>query len=501
MSQLLDLKPLFAHQQAGTEFVLKRNGIGALFMECGTGKTRTALEIFSRLKVSQPYLKLIVISPLSLLNTAWRDDISDFTDFSYHNAHDEGLPDNLTADIMSINFEMLLQPKNKVITRLLCENMVVIDESSKLKDHSTQTTKLILSYAKYPRYRIVMSGTPAPNSPLEYWAQIEFLFPGYLSSFSKFRNEFFHLSRNGQDVFSNGVGNPQFISQMINSRRLTPAEGNLLLNGVITRSISQKLFMSGAKYAISDVNLARLMRTIAPFIFWAKKADCLDLPEQLNETREVIMTLDQKRHYKQLENDLITEIRGAFITARIALEKRMKLREVTSGFAFDQNKNEVEIGNSPKLKELDALLDELGNQQVIIWGNFKWEIRKICELLNNKYGENSCVTLYSDTKNHDESISLFKSGAARYLVANPQSAAHGLNLQNCSTEIFFSLNYSYEQYEQASNRTHRSGQKNKCTYIHLVAKDSIDEEIMEVLKKKGDMDELGYRLMVKAGAA
>jgi len=70
-----------------------------------------------------------------------------------------------------------------------------------------------------------------------------------------------------------------------------------------------------------------------------------------------------------------------------------------------------------------------------------------------------------------------------------------LTFVNCSTQVFFSLDYSYERYSQAKSRTHRAGQVNKCTYIHLIAKDSIDEDIIEILKNKGDMNEIAYKII------
>jgi SNF2 family DNA or RNA helicase len=492
-------KTLFAHQLEAADFITQRNGIGALYMQCGTGKTVSTLESFRRLKERQPGLKMIVTAPLSLLNTAWRDDVADFTNFSYHNAHDEGIPSVLKADIMSINFDVVAQNK-ELLRRIIRDNMLVVDESSKLKDHNSQISKTMLNLAPDARYRLDLSGTPAPNSPLEYWPQIDFLWPGYLGTFSQFRNQYFHLSRGDQWVLRDGIWNPQFLSQMINRKQIKPEEADLLIRGYTNKTLMAKIMRVGPKYAITNEKLAHLMATIAPLCFWKKKKDCLDLPDQMDEVREIEMTADQARHYHQMENDLITQIRGMYITAPVALAKIMKLREITSGFAYDGMGNEVEIGNSPKIKELDQLLDELGDEHSIIWFNFKWEAKKICALLADKYGADSFVTYHADTKDKDSAADDFKHGRVRFMVAHPQSSAHGLNFQHhCHYEIFFSLTYSYEQYEQGRDRIHRAGQNKKCTYFHLIAKDSIDEKIYDVLKKKGDMMELGYQLMQKAG--
>ncbi len=452
-----------------TFLVFRRNG--CVFTSGNTGKTRAALETFLRLCKLTPELKMIVIAPLSLLESAWAEDIRKFSDFTYYNAHDNSLPEQpIGQDILLINYEAVIQKKNWYLTRHIKDNFLVIDESSRLKNHNSKTTKTILSFKDLPKYKVIMSGSPAPNSPLEYWAQMEFLRDWTLhKSFFGFRNTYFHLQR-GNQITSFPRGQ------------------------IVTRERMQDLLSSGWKYEITPQNLKKMMDRINPLVFWAKKEDCLTLPAQIDEVRKVEMGEKQARHYKEMKNDLITEIRSMPITAQVALAKAMKLREITSGFAIDTSGQEIDIGESPKLKELSEVIEEAGNQQQIIWACFRWDIAKICAMLKERYGE--CFrTLYSGTKDHQESINAFKAGDTQFLVANPHSAAHGLTFTNCSLETFFSLDYSYEYYEQAKARIHRAGQTKSCTYIHLVAKDTIDEQILKVLREKGDINQIAYQLM------
>lgn len=468
---LTAISPLFDHQERAVDFILKKHGIGALYMDMGTGKTRTALEAFSRLRETNPGLKMIVIAPLSLLEAAWGEDIQKFTDFTYYNAHDNLVPDYLKDDILLINFEGVIQKKNSHITKHLLNNFLVIDESSKLKSHNSKTTKTILSFKNLPKYKVIMSGTPAPNSPLEYWAQMEFLQDWTLhKSFFAFRNSYFHLQRGSQTM------------------QIQPGQ-------LVSRQLMREIMTKGWKYEITPINFKKMMDRINPLIFWAKKEECLTLPEQVDEIRFVELSADQKRIYKEMKNNLITEIKNTPITAQVALAKLMKLREITSGFAIDPIGHEIEIGGSPKLDELEEVIEEAGNQQQIIWACFKWDINKICSMLQDSFGEGCYRTLYSVTKDHQASINEFKGGEARFLVANPHSAAHGLTFVNCSLETFFSLDYSYEYYEQAKARIHRAGQTKSCTYVHLVAKDTIDEEIMKCLKGKSDINQIAYEMM------
>lgn len=464
--------PLFEHQERAVEFLLKNRGVGALFMDMGTGKTRCALEAFARLREITPGLKMVVIAPLSLLESAWGEDIAKFSEFTYYNAHNNILPQQpIEQDILLINFEAAIQKKNQHLTRHIRNNFLVIDESSKMKNHTSKTTKTILSFKDLPKYKIVMSGTPAPNTPLEYWAQMEFLRDFTLhKSFFAFRNSYFHLQRG---------------SQIMNIQR----------GQVVTREMMREIMTRGWKYEITPINLKKMMERINPLVFWAKKEDCLTLPEQIDEVRKVELGDKQRKHYKEMKDDLITEIRSTPVTAQVALAKLMKLREITSGFAIDYSGHEIDIGESPKIEELFGVIEEAGNQQQIIWACFKWDINKICQVLRDNFGDGCYRTLYSATKDHQASINEFKGGEARFLVANPHSAAHGLTFVNCSLETFFSLDYSYEYYEQAKARIHRAGQTKSCTYVHLVAKDTIDEQILKVLKEKGDINQIAYEYM------
>jgi SNF2 family DNA or RNA helicase len=216
---------------------------------------------------------------------------------------------------------------------------------------------------------------------------------------------------------------------------------------------------------------------------YAKKSECLDLPEQLDELRSVELGKIQSKKYNEMKNHLVTEIKGKEIAATVALTKIMKLREITSGFCMDELGESIDIGESSKLNEMDDLAEQTGDKQMIVWAEFQWEIRQLQNRLKD-YG--AVDALYSETRDREETIANFKNGATRFLIAHPRSAGHGLTFTNCDLEVFFSLGYSYELYEQCRGRIHRFGQKNNCTYIHLLGRGTIDENIYKVVKHKMD---------------
>lgn len=459
---------LYRHQKEAIEFAISNRGFCALFHDPGLGKTRTGLEVFSYYKKQKPDLRLLVVCPLSLINSAWGEDIKKFTGFS--SAPFKELKKLKTvSDIVIINYEALISKKNfPVIEQLISRFpfMCILDESSRLKNNKSITTKTLLNLSEYFQYRLVASGTPMPNSEVELWGQMNFVYPELLyKSFYKFRNTYFHLERNG--IMRQG-------------------------SAYMSKDELREIFSEGWKYAITDENRKHLMNEIQPFTHWVKKEDALDLPEKIDEVREVVISAPERKAYKEMAEMLITEIDGVEVTAQIVLTKLMKLRQVTSGFLYSESGGSLQIGKS-KLKELENVLEELGHQQVIIWAQFHYEIRAIQQMVKEKFGE--VVTLYSGTDDREDSINRFKSGDVQYLIAHPRSAAHGLTFVGCSSMVFFSLDYSFEAHAQARDRIHRIGQTSSCLYVYLIANDSIDGELLNVLQRKKSLQDVVYGIV------
>ncbi|HRZ15787.1 MAG TPA: DEAD/DEAH box helicase [Candidatus Omnitrophota bacterium] len=464
------MQSLFKHQSDAVEFAVRNNGCCALFHDPGLGKTRTCLEIFKRYRQVNPGLRLLVVCPLSLVNSAWGEDIRKFTEFS-------SMPlkqiKNEKPDIIIVNYEALISKKYlpKVMSHVFGNSfMCVLDESSRLKNNKSVTTKTLLELTEYFRYRIIASGTPMPNSEAELWGQIRFVSPYLLhKSFYAFRNSYFHLERYGERKYLNG----QFVS----------------------KHEMREILSQGWKYTITAENRRRLMEEVSPVTHWVKKSEALDLPEKIDEVREVELSAKEWTAYEEMRDFLITEIEGHEIAAQVVLAKLMKLRQATSGFFYSESGEAVPIDRPSKLKELEEILEELGNQQVIIWVQFHEEVRVIEKMISEKYGADQVTTLYSGTKDRDESINRFKSGSVRYLIAHPRSAAHGLTFVSCKTMVFYSLDYSYEAHAQARDRIHRIGQRNSCLYIYMVARETIDEELVKVLQKKQGLQDAVYAIV------
>lgn len=478
---------LYKHQSEAIAFAIKNSGNIALFHEPGLGKTLTALEIFKHYRVQEPGLRMLVVCPLSLINAAWGEDIKKFTEFKYLPYSEvknvgRGRPGCLLdADIVGINYEsMIVASRLKEIRGLLTAGswMLVVDESSRMKNPKSITTKALLQLGPWAKHRVVASGTPASNGEWEYWAQGRFVQPDcYSDSFYAFRNNYFHLARNGQVLEMRGR--------------------------VMTRGMMAEIFQKGFKYQITDANRSTLIERMAPFAHWVRKEEALDLPEKIDEVRLVRMNPNERKAYNEMKRHLVTEIKTGrvvggqqevkTVTSEVALSKLMKLRELTSGAVYDEDHNILRPGRSSKLRELGDVLEEFGDKQVIIWINFKFEVEAISEML--KEDGKTFTTLYSGTEDKDASIKGFQDGTFQVLIANSHSAAHGLTFVNCSNCVYFSLDYSYESYVQSRDRVHRIGQKNSCLYIHLIAENSIDQMVLAVLQRKKNLQDIIYELV------
>ena len=140
-----------------------------------------------------------------------------------------------------------------------------------------------------------------------------------------------------------------------------------------------------------------------------------------------------------------------------------------------------------RLSVLEEVLEETSGK-VIIWANYLQNIADITEMLASKYGKESFVVYTGATSSDDrvEAINLFQNANSpvRFFVGNVQTAGRGITLTAAQTVIYYSNNYSLEMRQQSEDRAHRHGQTNKVTYIDLVARDTLDEKIIQALLAK-----------------
>tara|TARA_R110002153_G_scaffold18973_6_gene65571 strand:+ start:77 stop:874 length:798 start_codon:yes stop_codon:yes gene_type:complete len=234
-------------------------------------------------------------------------------------------------------------------------------------------------------------------------------------------------------------------------------------------------------------NLEELTGNVNEFSYRVLKKECLDLPDKVYQRREVELTTEQKKVYKELKDYAIAELDShELVSVTSVLTQILRLHQVVCGFVRNDNGDEVEV-KSNRLDELINILEEVQGK-TIIWANYQYDIKRILKTLHNITGVNSVATYYGETPDEErqEIIRRFQdpNSELKYLISNTQTGGYGITLTEASNVIYYSNNYDLEKRLQSEDRAHRIGQTNKVTYIDLVAKGTVDEKIVKALRNK-----------------
>jgi SNF2 family DNA or RNA helicase len=199
----------------------------------------------------------------------------------------------------------------------------------------------------------------------------------------------------------------------------------------------------------------------------------------------VELTDEQKKHYKSLKERAMAELDGQLVSAPIVLTKLLRLHQLVCG-SLTTDDGEVIPVESNRMKALMEVLDEASGK-VIIWANYRFDIKAIEAQLQEEYGKKSVVSYYGDTSNEDrqEAVRRFQTDPdCRFFVGNPQTGGFGITLTAATTVVYYSNSYNLEHRLQSEDRAHRIGQKNAVTYVDLICRKSVDEKIVKALRDK-----------------
>jgi len=223
-------------------------------------------------------------------------------------------------------------------------------------------------------------------------------------------------------------------------------------------------------------------RVLQPAIRFTK-SECLDLPELLYETREVPLTAQQNKYYKLLKKEMMILAAGTTVTAANAAVLIGKLLQISAGNCYDERGDIIEFDISNRFRELCDIIRETRNK-TIVFVQFRNSIERImrmlqdegitCEAIHGKIPMNKRDVIFSDFQNKPD---------PQVLIIQPQAAAHGVTLTKADTTIWFGVPMSFEIYQQGNGRTHRAGQRNQCTVVHLIGSD-VEKKVLNALDKK-----------------
>ena len=224
--------------------------------------------------------------------------------------------------------------------------------------------------------------------------------------------------------------------------------------------------------------------------FRVTKAECLDLPDMIEEIRTVELEPKAVKLYKEVERQSYAELAEYEVSVVNVLTKMLRLSQLTGGHITDDD-GKVNAVSTAKLDALSDILDTAieENRKVVVMARFTAELDDIQRLLEKKQIEYAVIR--GGITDRDEQIRKFQNDSTCLVFVGQIAAAGlGITLTAASTMIFYSLDYSMSNFEQAKARIHRVSQKNDCLYIYLIAKDTVDAKILKSLREKVDLARL-----------
>ena len=434
----------------------------AYFMEMGTGKTKVLIDNLAMLYDKGKVDGALIIAPKGVVKTWYEQELPthlpdhiDKTTVLWQ-AHitktqreklESVLQNETSLHILIMNVEGLSTDKGVNFAKKFLSShntLMAVDESTTIKNPSAKRTKNIISLGKQAKYRRIMTGSPITKNPLDLYSQCEFLDPWLLdfTSYYAFRNRYAEMK-------------------------------TMHIRG---RSIQ----------VVSEFkNLGELSETVKTFSDRVLKEDCLDLPPKNFIKRHVTLTPDQKKIYNQMKEQAIAILNGKVTSTMTVLTQLMRLHQITCGH-FTADDGSIQSIESNRLNELMSILEETEGK-AIIWANYQLSVGEIIQRIIKVYGEDSYVHYYGLTSQEDRQnyIRKFQNDPkCRFLVGTPQTGGYGITLTQANTVIYYSNGYDLEKRLQSEDRAHRIGQKKTVTYVDLIAEDTVDEKIVEALRKK-----------------
>ena len=443
----------------------------ALFMEMGTGKSKVAIDNIGMLYERELVDAALIIAPKGVYDNWVKGEIP---------TH---LPDRIQRDVLRwepkktkgfgkrvddfimdefigvkifvMNIEALSTARGAgTAGRFLVQNpknIVIVDESTTIKNRKAARTKNLQVLQKYAKYRRILTGSPITKSPMDLFSQCSFLEEKALGY-----NSYFAFQNRYAVVRQQKMGQRSF-QEIVGYRRLD--------------ELNEKLVQFSKRIL---------------------KSECLDLPDKLYTKRYVALTDEQKRLYDQMKDMALAMLEdGELATTTSVLTQIMRLQQISCGH-FTPDVGETRSLESNRLDELLNITEELQGK-CIIWASYTHDIQRIHSALRDCFGPEAVALYYGDTAQdmRQETVDRFQDpkDPLRFFVGQPRTGGYGITLTAATTVIYFSNSYDLEIRLQSEDRAHRIGQKNPVTYIDLVSPDTLDEKILNALKNKVNLAE------------
>ena len=410
----------FNHQKS-TAALLTKHRKAFCFNEQGTGKTASAIWASDFLLEQGAVNRVLIICPLSIMDSAWRADL--FT-FAMHRSVDiaYGSPDKRRkilasgSDYVVINYDGVEIIADDIAAGGF--DLIIVDEATHYKNAQTKRWKALNKLVGEDTWLWMMTGTPAAQSPLDAYGLAKLVNPrGVPRFFGSFRDQVMYK---------------------------------------ITRF----------KWGVKDSATETVFNALRPAIRFTKE-ECLDLPPMVYTKRKVELTPQQRKYYKQLKDQMVMQVAGEEVTAVNAAVNMNKLLQISAGAVYTDHGDALEFDIKNRYKVLMEAIQE-ASSKVLVFVPFRHAIGILSEKLASDGVSNEVIQgSVPVTKRTDIFKRFQEQDNPKVLVIQPAAASHGVTLTAADTVVWWAPTSSLETYSQANARVHRSGQKNKCTVVQL----------------------------------
>jgi SNF2 family DNA or RNA helicase len=429
----------FDHQKKTASF-LTMHQRAFCFNQQGTGKTMSAIWAADYLMKEGIINRVLVICPLSIMDSAWRDDLFKV---AMHRSVDvaHGAKSKRQAIIKSgaeftiINFDGVDIVKEDIKTGGF--DLVIVDEATGYKNPQTKRWKALNHAITSDTWLWMMTGTPAAQSP--------------------------------EDAFG--------LAKLVNPRAVPRSAGSFK---------DMVMYKAGPFRWVPRANAGAIVNQVLQPAIRFTKDQCLDLPDMVYAKRDVPMTKQQERYYNDIRLRMRATAAGESISAANAAVNLSKLIQISGGAVYSDNGETVTFDAAPRYNALMEVITE-SNNKVLVFVPYTHTVEMVAEKLNAD-GITAAIVNGSvpAAKRTDIFRSFQNSPDPKVLVIQPQAAAHGVTLTAADTIVWWGPTHSVEIYEQANARVHRQGQVNKCTVIQLQGSPA-EKRVYAVLDGKIDM--------------
>ena len=429
----------FDHQRTTAAFLTLHRRAFCL-NEQGTGKTGSVIWAADYLMKQDRIRRVLVICPLSIMDSAWRADLFKFAmhrtvDIAHGAADKRRAIIKGQAEFIIINYDGV-----EIVADAIAEggfDLIVVDEANAYKNAQTKRWKVLNSLVKQDTWLWMMTGTPAAQSPADAYGLAKLVnptaVPRYFTTFKE-----------------------MVMTKVSNYRWVPKPEATQIA-----------------------------FQALQPAIRFTKD-ECLDLPEMTYVKRKVEMTAQQKKYYNILKNRMVMEAAGEEITSVNAAVNMNKLLQISCGAVYSDSGEAIEFDIKNRYNVLKEVIEE-SSQKVLVFVPFK----HVINILADKLIEDGITTeiIQGDVavnKRTDIFHRFQTTPNPKVLVIQPQAAAHGVTLTAANTVVWWGPVSSLETYAQANARVHRSGQRHPSTVVQLQGS-GVESHVYSLLDNKIDI--------------